>query len=283
MKANHMKHSIHGIRRQKMYKLIAIDMDGTLLNEKKEISNRCKEDIRKLKDKGISVVLATGRPFHGILSYINDLSLLDENDFVVTYNGALVQNTKADKILKMSPLSVDSYKELYAVSKELDVNIHALTESSVLTPKNNPYTHIESTINKIPTIEEPVDDIDGSRNIIKVMFIDDPKRLDDILPQVPDWVVEKYSILRSAPIFLEFLDKGVDKGVGVSLIAKQLGIEPKEVMAIGDAGNDIAMIEYAGLGIAMGNATDDVKSVADYITLSNEEDGVAHVIEKFIL
>lgn len=266
-----------------MYKLIAIDMDGTLLNEKKEISHRCKEDILKLKEKGISIVLATGRPFHGILPYIDELYLLDENDFMVTYNGALVQNVNADKVLKKSPLSLDSYKELYTVSKELDINIHALTENSVLTPKNNPYTHIESTINKIPTIEVPIEDIDNSTNIIKVMFIDDPKRIDTIIPLIPDWVEANYSILRSAPIFLEFLDKGVDKGVGVSLIAKQLGIEPKEVIAIGDAGNDIAMIQYAGLGVAMGNATDDVKSVADYITLTNEEDGVAHVIEKFML
>ncbi|HHX55014.1 MAG TPA: HAD-IIB family hydrolase, partial [Clostridiales bacterium] len=89
-------------------------------------------------------------------------------------------------------------------------------------------------------------------------------------------------ILRSAPIFLEFLDKGVNKGVGLSLIAQHLGIRQEEIIAVGDAGNDIAMIKYAGLGVAMGNATDDVKEIADYITLTNEEDGVAHLIEKFM-
>lgn len=266
-----------------MYKLIALDLDGTLLNDKKEISNRCKEDIRKLKENGVSVVLATGRPYHGVMPYIKELNLLDDNDFVVTYNGALVKNAKGDKVLKQSPLSLDAYKELYTVSRELGVNIHALTESSVLTPRNNPYTHIESTINQIPVIEGPIEDVNSSTNIIKVMFIDDPKRLDAIIPHIPEWVKVKYSIQRSASIFLEFLDKGVDKGVGVSLIAKKLGIESKEVIAIGDAGNDIAMIQYAGLGVAMGNATDDVKSVADYITLTNEENGVAHVIEKFVL
>ncbi|NLK99236.1 MAG: sugar-phosphatase [Clostridiales bacterium] len=266
-----------------MYKLLAIDMDGTLLNEKKEISNRCKADIRKLQEKGISVVLATGRPFDGVLPYINELELFNENDFVVVYNGALVQSTNGKKVLIDRPLSITSYKELYKVSNELDVNIHALTETSVLTPRNNPYTHVESSINKIPVIEGNIEDIDESTNIVKVMFIDDPKKLDKIIPLIPQWVKEKYNILRSAPIFLEFLDKGVDKGVGVSLIAKELGIEAKEVICIGDAENDIAMIKYAGLGVAMANATDDAKSVADYITLSNEEDGVAHVIEKFIL
>lgn len=266
-----------------MYKLIAVDLDGTLLNEKKEISIRCQENISKLKEMGKKIILATGRPLRGMLPYIELLDLLDENNYVVSYNGALVQNTKGDQVLFDKPLSLDSYKELYAVSKQLGVNIHALTGSSVLTPKNNPYTGIESSINQIPIIEGSPDDIDVSTNIIKVMFVDDPKKLDDIIPIIPKWVKEKYSIVRSAPIFLEFLNKGVDKGVGVSIIAERYGIRPHEVICVGDAGNDIGMIQYAGLGVAMGNATEDVKAEADYITLTNEEDGVAHIIEKFML
>lgn len=266
-----------------MYKLIAVDMDGTILNDKKEISKRCRENISKLKEMGKKIVLATGRPLRGIIPYIEMLDLLDDDNYVVTYNGALVQNTKGDKILYDKPLSLDSYKELYEVSKQLGVNIHALTESSVLTPKNNPYTGIESSINKIPVVEGPVEDVDTSTKIVKVMLIDDPKKLDSIIPLIPQWVKDKYSILRSAPIFLEFLDKSVNKGAGVSIIAKELGIKAEEVISVGDAGNDIAMIQYAGLGVAMANATEDVKAVADYITLSNEEDGVAHVIEKFML
>jgi Cof subfamily protein (haloacid dehalogenase superfamily) len=266
-----------------MYKLIAIDMDGTLLNENKEISNRSQKGIGKLKEMGIKVVLATGRPLLGVMRYIEKLDLLEVDDFVVTYNGALVQSTKTNKVLLKKPLSLDSYKELYAVSKELDVNIHALTGNSVLTPKKNPYTEIESSINQIPIIEGSIEDIDDSTNIVKVMFVDDPKKLDSIMPYIPQWVIEKYEVLRSAPIFLEFLDKDVNKGIGVSLIANHLGIKPEEVICVGDAGNDIAMIQYAGLGVAMANATEDVKNVADYITLSNEEDGVAHVIEMFML
>lgn len=266
-----------------MYKLIALDMDGTLLDEKKEISNRCQNNIKKLKEKGIKVVLATGRPIDGVMRYVEKLGLLDEDDYVVAYNGALVQSTRTDQILYHKPLSLDSYKELYDVSKQLGVYIHALTDSSVLTPKNNPYTDIESSINQIPTIEGPVEDIDSSTKIVKVMFIDDPKKLDEIIPLIPQWVKDKYSILRSAPIFLEFLDKSTNKGVGVSAIAKKLGIKQEEVICVGDAENDVAMMEYAGLGVAMGNATDEAKAVADYITFTNEDDGVAHVIEKFML
>lgn len=266
-----------------MYKLIAVDMDGTLLNEKKEISNRCYEDIMKLKESGKKIVLATGRPLNGILRYIEKLNLMDEDDYVVAFNGALVQSTQTKQILFNKPLSLDAYKELYELSKQLEINIHALTDNSVLTPKDNPYTEIESSINKIPTIEGPIEDVDISTIIIKVMFVDDPAKLDAIIPLLPQWVKEKYSILRSSPIFLEFLDKSVNKGAGVSAITQQLGMKPEEVICVGDAENDIAMIQFAGLGVAMANATEEVKAVADYITLSNEEDGVAHVIEKYML
>lgn len=266
-----------------MYKLIALDMDGTLLNEKKEISNRCQKAIVKLRKKGKKVVLATGRPLNGVMQYIEKLNLFDENDYVVAFNGALVQNTKTKKIIYNQPLSLDSYKELYAVSRQLDVNIHALTDHCVLTPKNNPFTQIESKINQIPIIEGTVEDIDASSIIVKVMFIDEPDKLDRIIPRIPDWVSDKYTILRSAPYFLEFLDKSVNKGAGVSAVANKLGLNREEVICVGDAGNDLDMIRYAGLGVAMGNAFDEVKSEADYITYSNDEDGVAHVIEEFML
>lgn len=258
-------------------------MDGTLLNEKKEITNRCQKAIFKLKEKGKRVVLATGRPLNGVMQYLEKLDLFDENDYVVAFNGALVQSTKTKKIIFNKPLSLASYKELYTVSRQLGVNIHALTDHNVLTPKNNPFTEIESNINHIPIVEGPVEDIDASTIIVKVMFIDEPDKLDAIIPQIPKWVRDNYTILRSAPYFLEFLDKSVNKGAGVSAVAKQLGLEREEVICVGDAGNDLDMIRYAGLGVAMGNAFDEVKSEADYITHTNEEDGVAYVIENFML
>lgn len=266
-----------------MYKLIAVDMDGTLLNENKEISHRCRKAISRLKEEGKKIVLATGRPLNGVMRYLEKLNLFDDNDYVIAFNGALVQGTKSKRIIFHQPLSLEAYKELYKVSRELGLNIHALTEKSVLTPKNNPFTRIESEINQIPIVECAIEEIDSSTMIVKVMFIDEPEKLDAALPMIPEWVREKYTILRSAPYFLEFLDKRVNKGVGVSAVAKQLGLKREEIICVGDAGNDLDMIRYAGLGVAMGNAFDEIKSEADYITHTNEEDGVAHVIEEFML
>ncbi|MCK8059171.1 MULTISPECIES: sugar-phosphatase [unclassified Fusibacter] len=266
-----------------MYQLIALDMDGTLLNEDKNISKMTLDAIEALKAIGKKVVLATGRPLHGIKRYIDELDLLDEHDYVVTYNGALVQSTKGDHVLLDVPLDLDAFKELFALSQELGVHIHALTENSVITPKNNAYTEIESQINQIPIIEMPVGEVSENTLIVKVMFVDKPEILEDAISRLPQWVKDKYTVVRSAPFFLEFLDPRVNKGAGVHAIATKLGLKQSQVICVGDQGNDLAMIEYAQLGVAMKNATDDLKAAADYVTLSNEEDGVAHVIRKFML
>lgn len=266
-----------------MYKLIAVDMDGTLLNENKEITNRCRQAVADLKRKGKKLVLATGRPLNGVMRYLEKLNLFDENDYVITYNGALVQSTKTKHVIFHKPLSRSAYLELYELSLQLGVNIHALTDQIVLTPKKSRYTELESEINQIPIQVGPVNEVDASTLIVKVMFVDEADRLDAAYSQLPEWVKEKYTILRSAPYFLEFLDKSVNKGVGVSAVARQLGLKREEIICVGDAGNDLDMIQYAGLGVAMGNAFDEIKSAADYVTHSNEEDGVAHVIEEFML
>jgi Cof subfamily protein (haloacid dehalogenase superfamily) len=114
-------------------------------------------------------------------------------------------------------------------------------------------------------------------------MIDDPEILQKAVDNLPQEVYEKYTVVRSAPFFLEFLNKEVNKGVGVEMLAKHLGVKREEVITMGDAGNDLHMIEYAGMGIAMGNAFDEVKEAANYITDSNNEDGVAKAIEKFVL
>ena len=115
------------------------------------------------------------------------------------------------------------------------------------------------------------------------MMIDEPAILDKAIARIPAEVKEKYTVLKSAPYFLEILDKRVTKGTGVKSLADALGIQPEEVMAIGDQENDIAMIEYAGVGVAMDNAIPAVKEAANFITKSNLEDGVAYAIEKYVL
>ena len=125
--------------------------------------------------------------------------------------------------------------------------------------------------------------MDPATEFLKVMMIDEPAILDKAIARIPPEVKEKYTVLKSSPYFLEILDKRVNKGTGVKSLADVLGIKAEEVMAIGDQENDIAMIEYAGVGVAMDNAIPAVKEVANFVTKSNLEDGVAWAIEKYVL
>ena len=266
-----------------MYKLVALDMDGTLLNKDKKISKENYEAIQKARSMGVKVVLASGRPLKGILRYVKDLNLLDEDDYVIAYNGALVQNTRTGEVISKITMSIGDVEYLYNLSKKLDVNIHALTPDRVIAPRNSKYTQYEADSNDIPLEIVDFNSLDSSTTIVKIMFIDEPEIIDRVVANLPKEVYEKYTVVRSEGFYLEFLDKKVNKGAGVETLAKALGIDKDEVICVGDAGNDIHMIKYAGLGVAMGNAFPEVKKIADYVTRTNEEDGVAHVIKKFIL
>lgn len=265
-----------------MYKLIALDMDGTLLNEEKKISKANYEAIKLARKKGIKVVLATGRPTKGIEKYLKELDLTHENEYAVSFNGAVVQEVKTGKIIAKNTMTIDDLKYLYQLSKMFNVNIHALTPDSCITPKINQYSELEATMNNIPLEIVDFDSIDNTTTIVKIMFVDPEEKLTDVINNLPSDLYEKYTIVRSAPFFLEFLNKKVNKGYGVELLAKKLDIKPDEVICIGDAENDVHMIKFAGLGVAMGNAFPEVKKIADYVTKTNQDDGVAHVINKFV-
>lgn len=267
-----------------MYKLVAIDMDGTLLKEDKTISERTKKAIQSAREKGVTVVLATGRPIEGVSRYLKELDMYSEKDYVLSYNGALIQKTKSKEAVAKVALKGEDLHYLRKLSNELGVNIHAFSEKKgLITPKNSKYTEVEAEINNIEIHEMNIDNISDDEVMIKIMMIDEPEILEKAVGNLPKEVYEKYTVVRSTPFFLEFLNKDVNKGVGVEMLAKHLGLNKDSVMTLGDAGNDLHMIEYAGLGIAMENAFDEVKEAADYITDSNDNDGVAKAIEKFIL
>lgn len=266
-----------------MYKLVAIDMDGTLLRNDKSISKETKEVIKEARKKGVKVVLATGRPVDGVKRYLEELDLWHDNEYVLTFNGAIIKEIGQDKVICRDTLKGADLLKLYEISKNVGLNIHAFSKEGCITPVMNEYTELEGKINGINVYETSYDNIDPEEEIIKIMMIDKPEILEEGIKKLPKEIYEKYTVVRSAPYFLEFLSKTCNKGEGVKSLAESLGIKREEVIAIGDAGNDIHMIEYAGLGVAMENAFDEVKKKANFITKSNEENGVAWVFEKFIL
>ena len=267
-----------------MYKLIALDMDGTLLTTDKKVTSRTEAAIKAAEAKGVKIVLASGRPLAGISRYLDELDLLKGEDYVLSFNGGLVLNTKSEEIVSKVSLSGSDLKYIYKISKELNVNIHAYSvKDGLIAPKTSKYTEYEATINEIDININDFNEVDDDEDIIKVMMIDPQEILDPAIEKLPSEIYEKYSVFKSAPFFLEFTHKEVDKGLGLKRLGEHLGIKKEEIIACGDAGNDLSMVKYAGLGVAMENAIPEVKEVANYITTSNDEDGIANVIEKFIL
>ncbi|GAB82367.1 sugar-phosphatase [Shimwellia blattae] len=266
-------------------KLIAIDMDGTLLLPDHTISPAVKEAIARARAQGIRVVITTGRPFAGVENYLQQLGMTQESDYCITYNGALVQKASDGSTVARTTLSYEDYRYLEAVSRQVGTHFHALDRHTLYTANRDisRYTVHEAEITGIPLVFCEAEKMDPATGFLKVMMIDEPGVLDAAIARLPHEVRERYTVMKSSPFFLEILNKQVNKGTGVKALADALQIKPEEVMAIGDQENDIAMIEYAGTGVAMGNAIPAVKEAANLVTASNLEDGVAVAIVRHAL
>ena len=172
-----------------MYKLIALDMDGTLLNDKKQISLANYEAIQQARENGVKVVLASGRPLVGFKRYLEELNLISEDEYAVAFNGALVQSSEGSEVISKTTLTIEDYKLLYELSKELKVNIHALTENKVISPKDSKYTREEAEMNHISSEIIAVKDVPEGTTIVKVMFVDELEVIEEVMTKIPESVI----------------------------------------------------------------------------------------------
>ncbi|WP_034550458.1 sugar-phosphatase [Carnobacterium funditum] len=268
-----------------MIKLIAIDLDGTLLTKDRIISDENKQAIKKAKEQGIKVVLCTGRPLLGMIHYLEELGLRESGDYGITYNGGLVQKTDTGEILSQKTLSREDTQELYNLSQDINIPCNFIDLEKVYEP---PYpvgrdSLYPTVMNALPFVPVFLEDLSEDLAVNKIVFCYEEESLDEAITKIPSEFFERFNIMKSRPVLLELLNKEVDKGKGIAILCERLGIETHEVMAIGDEANDFAMIEFAGMGVAMENATSEIKGIAQFITKNNNDHGVAHAIKKFAL
>lgn len=267
-----------------MIKLIALDMDGTLLNADKQISERNCKAIQRANDAGIKVILASGRPRTGLQKYLEQLGLTSTDDFVISYNGSLVERVATNEVLHQTSLKGTDVKAVFALSQRFGVDIHAFSvKQGLITHRNNPWTDIEAKLNDIDSSVVDFNAIDDNEDFIKIMMVAADKELTEAISKIPASLKEKYTVVRSADIFLEVQHPESNKGIAVEKLCEELQLSANEVMCVGDAENDHAMLSFAGTAVAMGNADEMTKAMCDYITKSNLEDGVAAVIEEKVL
>lgn len=289
-----------------MYKLIAVDLDGTLLNEYGMIPETTKEVIRNAKAKGVEIVLASGRPKNSILTFAKNLGI---DNYLIAGNGSLLYDIQNDEnifdaffskehalkiadICETNSIYYNAYTEREIIANSLKYNILVYEKENVNKPEGQ-----RTYINIVPNIKEYLKE-SNCEKYLKMTICDESKIVfDNILRKLeeigdieilkPEWMSNKYfkhgtSEFSLQYYFSEITKKGINKWVAIEELAKKLNIKQEEIIAIGDNVNDEIMIKNAGLGIAMGNATDEIKNIADYTTDTNINEGVKKVIEKFI-
>lgn len=263
-----------------MYKMLMIDIDDTLLNDERQIPDETKESLRQAMDKGVTVTLATGRMFASAKQVARQLGL---NVPIITYQGALIKNALDEEVLYECCVPGDVVRRLieYAESRSLHLQLYYNDELYV--KDDNEKTREYSRISNVPYRVLPDFSELSESPMLKMLFIEQPERLERLQPELEEIFENRVKITKSRPHFLEITGREATKGQALKFLAQHYGFGPENVIAVGDSWNDQDMVAAAGLGVAMGNAVSALKEIADYITLTNNEQGVKHIIEKFIL
>ncbi len=265
-------------------KLIALDLDGTLLTTDKRLTDRTKATLKAARDRGIKVVLTTGRPLKAMDFFLHELGTDgQEDEYTITFNGGLVQKNTGE-ILDKTVFSYDDVARLYEETEKLSLPLDAISEGTVYQIQSDQES-LYAKFNPALTFL-PVDFADLSSqmtyNKCVTAFAQEP--LDAAIQKISPELFDQYEIFKSREMLLEWSPKNVHKATGLAKLISHLGIEQSQVMACGDEANDLSMIEWAGLGVAMQNAVPEVKAVANVVTpMTNDEEAVAWAIEEYVL
>jgi Cof subfamily protein (haloacid dehalogenase superfamily) len=262
------------------YKLIAADMDGTLLDPAGQITPATAAAIRRAMDAGVRFCVSTGRPLQGIAKYGRDLPF---NAPAIAYNGAVVADVATGQVLFSRQLERADAQKILLLGDGLQTTMCIWSRDRLYCNVCNDRTARYQTISGV----EPIQTTDYAsvleQGITKILWYDAPEAWEAYRPHLQAAGFGQVTYCTSQPMFLEFFHSAVSKAAAMEFLGRHYGICREEMIAIGDGMNDLAMIEYAGLGVAMDNAPPEVKTAAQYVTASNRDDGVAQVIHTFIL
>lgn len=267
-------------------KILFTDLDGTLLDNQKKISSHTLGMIHSMLDDGHKFILSSGRPLNSVLMVAKEFGFDGPGSYVSSFNGGLIYDCGAGKILLRSAIPMDYAVCLFAEAKKANLHIHTYSATHIVSRKETPELKEYQAHIKMPYIisddlaatltEEPMK--------IIVMDLNGRKRLEQFRAEHADWAKDKVSSTFSSPRLLEYGSLNSTKGNAVRFFCDYFQIPISDAIAVGDEENDTTMIEVAGIGVAMKNATQITKNTADYVTENdNNHDGIAEVIEKFVL
>ena len=267
------------------YKLLVLDVDGTLLNDEREISKRTLAALLKVQQMGVRIVLASGRPTYGLMPLAKTLELGNYGGFVLSYNGCQIIKAQNGEILFERRINPEMLPYLEKKARKNGFAIFTYHDDTLITDSpDNEYIKNEALLNNLKIIRE--DEFSTAIDFApcKCMLVSDKEKA--LIGLEQHWekrLAGTLDAFRSVPYFLEVVPCGVNKANTLGALLEHLGVTREEVIAVGDGVCDVTMLQLAGMGVAMGHSQDSVKVCADYVTASNEEDGVALAVEKLIL
>ncbi|MFC1951123.1 Cof-type HAD-IIB family hydrolase [Chloroflexota bacterium] len=261
-----------------MYRLLALDLDGTLIGLDLTISARTKNAIAQLLSRGIIVTIATGRMFQSALPYAKELSLSAP---LICYEGAMIADPGTKEVLWHKPVPLNLARSAIKIINREGLHINAYLDDELYVESINDKAALYSNISRVTpnAVGDMLDFL--HRDPTKLVIVGNPDEIDHINNLLNEEFKGSLYITKSYPLFCEVAHPECNKGNALAMLTDQLGISQSEVVAIGDNPNDIQMIKWAGLGIAMSNGTDEAKAAADWVTGNREEDGVVQAIEEF--
>ncbi|MBS6219321.1 MAG: HAD family phosphatase [[Clostridium] symbiosum] len=271
-------------RRMENYEIIVLDLDGTLTNRDKVITPKTKKALMEIQERGKKIVLASGRPTDGVMPLARELKLEKYGSYILSFNGGMITNCRTGEVVFSRLLPVEANAKIIGLAEEERVTILTYDGHTLITnDAESPYSKLENKINSMEVRQ--IDDLKSyvTYPVPKFLMMDDGDYLAMVEPRVKAAMGKNFSIYRSEPFFLEILPRGIDKAQSLARLLEILGLDKERMIACGDGYNDLTMIKFAGLGVAMENAVLPVRKAADYITMSNNDDGIAHVVEKFML
>ena len=266
------------------YKALALDLDGTLTDNNKELPDKNREAILKAIDKGVSVILASGRPLFGITPISDALELEKRGGYILAYNGGQIIDCKTGKNLYKRELPRECMEDVCAFARENDVWALTYEDTTVVCENDtDPYVIKEAKCNytivkKVDNLKEYVD-----YPVSKFLVVGEHSKLLPVQKAILDKYEGRVDAFFSEDFFLEVVPSNVAKDESLKILLDKIGITTDEMIACGDGMNDIPMLKIAGLSVVMENGYDEVKKYADVIAPSNVNCGVAHIIEKYIL
>lgn len=262
--------------------MIVLDLDDTLLNDHLVVSDDNIKALKEAHDAGLIITLCSGRVSQSIARIMKDIGLHTDTDYYISYNGVIINNGQDDRIF-YKPLEGQILQEFIELGRQYNVDIQLYKGDDVVVEKYTPRTKAYENMSQIKV--KMVDDFKVYDDTIKVLYNgDNIEALEEMKTHIQEKYDDQVHVFFSKPTYLEVINKEANKGLALAYLADYLQIKQEEIIAVGDSMNDIYMIEYAGMGVAVRNAREEVKEIANYITKStNHEHAVSEVIHKFVL